>query len=256
MGYVYRYMRGDEWIYVGKTKNPLSVRIEAHSREKKFLPYLNDCQISFCEFEHNSDMDVAESVLIKHYKPTLNVSGKNSVPFPFVPDTNKIQWITYKEFKKKEQMEHQATIMKRWKSKLRPYIKAYCELETAKSILLAAKEVSRFAMRYAVSGVVSHINISCPLYQHKEVLQSFSYWGVSVSIKDDHFVIKVPSREKCESIIQRCGAVIEMYPTLIGVKKYSLEERYINGVSGERAIRLADYIDHKTHVLNIQNDGE
>ena len=94
--YVYRYMIGDQWIYVGKANNSLHERIRAHAKEERFQPYLGSCKISYFEFEHASDMTHAEAALIKIQKPVLNVSGKNDSHFPFSVDTNAMQWIEYR----------------------------------------------------------------------------------------------------------------------------------------------------------------
>ena len=105
---VYRYMIGDEWIYVGKAGGTLDQRISAHSKEERFQPFLQECKISYIEFNHKSDMDHAEAALIKIQKPKLNISCKNDDFFPFLLNTDCVEWkeyLTKKEIlaKKKEE---------------------------------------------------------------------------------------------------------------------------------------------------------
>lgn len=95
MGYVYRYMRGCEWIYVGKASKSVTDRVEAHKREERFSPYLKDCVISYCEFQNNGDMDAAEVALIKIFKPILNIKDKTDTFFPFSVDADRLKWKSY-----------------------------------------------------------------------------------------------------------------------------------------------------------------
>lgn len=104
MPYVYRYMIGDEWIYVGKASRSVSDRVKAHAKEEKFYPFLSQCSISFLTFESIGDMATAESALIKAFKPKLNIADKTEYSFPIQITFDDTQWKEYKEneFKKRK----------------------------------------------------------------------------------------------------------------------------------------------------------
>ncbi len=115
---VYRYMIGNEWIYVGKAGGTLDQRIYAHSKEERFKPFLHECEITYVEFNHKSDMDHAEAALIKIQKPKLNVSCKNDDVFPFSFNSDCVEWkkyLTKKEIltKRKEEEAHLKELKKK-----------------------------------------------------------------------------------------------------------------------------------------------
>lgn len=94
MNYVYRYMLGDQWIYVGKSINHLDQRVSEHAKDKRFAPYC-DAIIEYCELNTKTDMDITESMLIKTMHPVINVvdSTDGSVPFEF--NASLVTWYPY-----------------------------------------------------------------------------------------------------------------------------------------------------------------
>ena len=102
MYYVYRYMMGNKWIYVGKadasnTKNELHLRIKCHSKDERFLKY-EQLKISYCVLNSKSDMNAVESMLIKIKHPEINVIDRTNYELPFVLDNKKIKWIPIEEY--------------------------------------------------------------------------------------------------------------------------------------------------------------
>lgn len=102
MYYVYRYMLGNKWIYVGKadashTKNELQVRIKAHSKDERFLKY-EQLKISYCILQNKSDMNAVESMLIKIKHPEINVVDRTNCKLPFILDNRNIKWIPIEEY--------------------------------------------------------------------------------------------------------------------------------------------------------------
>ena len=71
--YVYKYVHDGEIIYIGKNDTTLAARIDQHSREEKFKPYLNS-EIYYVELANSIMSDVVESELIRRYNPKLNIS--------------------------------------------------------------------------------------------------------------------------------------------------------------------------------------
>ena len=98
MWYIYRYMIGDQWIYVGKTESHLEQRIYDHANDKRFAPYKN-ATIQFCEVGSRSNMDVTELLLIKLMHPVINHNDQTRVPLPFNYDESKVRWVDYKKGK-------------------------------------------------------------------------------------------------------------------------------------------------------------
>lgn len=127
---VYRYMIGDEWIYVGKAERTLDARIRAHAKEERFLPYIEKCEISYIEFNHVSDMEHAEAALIKIKKPRLNIALKNEDVFPFLLDDSMLTWKKYANIK--EQMKELKRIEFELKKKKKEKEKIHRELEQMK----------------------------------------------------------------------------------------------------------------------------
>ena len=102
MNYVYRYMDGNDWVYVGKAsamkvRNELQNRIRSHSKDDRFKKYVN-AKIEYCMFENKSDMDITEMMLIKLHKPIINKAGVTDSELPFTYDDSKIQWFDIKDF--------------------------------------------------------------------------------------------------------------------------------------------------------------
>lgn len=95
---VYRYTTYDnEVVYIGKTDSSLKQRIEAHTKEDKFFPYLDYCKIDYIELANRVETDVVERFLINYYKPVLNDKDKEAglkLISIDIPD-----WIPYEEYK-------------------------------------------------------------------------------------------------------------------------------------------------------------
>ena len=89
---VYRYMIGDKWIYVGKTKNSLRQRLSDHARDNRFDPY-KEAKISYCELDSETDMDILELMLIKTVKPVINWNDTTDDEFPFeFKESSSLNW--------------------------------------------------------------------------------------------------------------------------------------------------------------------
>ena len=74
--YIYKYQCGDEVIYVGKTDSDLKGRIDCHSKEPKFLHYLDKSKIFYYECKNPAHTTILETYYINKYKPELNVAMK------------------------------------------------------------------------------------------------------------------------------------------------------------------------------------
>lgn len=70
---VYKYVHKDSIIYIGKTDASLKQRINGHSKEDKFLEYLDDVKIYFIKLKNKAETSFMETYLINKYKPILNV---------------------------------------------------------------------------------------------------------------------------------------------------------------------------------------
>ena len=81
---IYRYVYNNETIYVGKTKRNLKLRISEHSKEEKFLPYLEKCKIEYFDAGNRQSMDIYEKYLINEMSPILNVADKDGINLSFV----------------------------------------------------------------------------------------------------------------------------------------------------------------------------
>lgn len=94
---IYRYVYNDQTIYVGKTKRKLSIRIYEHSKEDKFLPYLDECKIEYFDAGNRQSMDIYEKYLINEMSPILNVADKENAYFNFALPY--IEWIPYEMYR-------------------------------------------------------------------------------------------------------------------------------------------------------------
>ena len=99
--YLYKYVnRNTEKIeYVGITTDIVSrVRQHAslHGLDAKFAACVQECDIFFHACSSESEMRALESLLINHYKPALNESGKTDAPSSINPD-NLVAWTLYQE---------------------------------------------------------------------------------------------------------------------------------------------------------------
>ena len=73
---IYKYEHDEKVIYIGKTDNSFESRIYAHSRDKKFAPYLEKASISVHETRDAAEADFLETVLIAQHRPILNAAKK------------------------------------------------------------------------------------------------------------------------------------------------------------------------------------
>lgn len=76
---LYKYVYRNTVIYVGMSKNDVFARIDAHSKEEKFGPYLKECKIYVClmtDCENSNLIKGYETVLIDQFRPILNGSEK------------------------------------------------------------------------------------------------------------------------------------------------------------------------------------
>ena len=94
---VYRYVyKNSDIIYIGKTDSSLKQRIDAHRKEEKFKPYLDNSKVDFVYLANRVETDIVEKFLINKYKPVLNekdhVLGLSSM-FLTIPD-----WIPYEKY--------------------------------------------------------------------------------------------------------------------------------------------------------------
>lgn len=126
--YVYKYVSGDQVIYVGKNDTDLHSRIKQHEREAQFKPYLKECKIYYVELVNSAMSEVVESELIRRYKPVLNVaktSEWSGLPFP------DLEWIEYQEPEKKngkrEPFVPDEETLERHKQKFNDEVKAELE---------------------------------------------------------------------------------------------------------------------------------
>lgn len=70
--YRYKHCQTGEVFYIGKTDASLRQRIEAHAKEEKFTPYLQNLEVEFFRLQNKTETDIAEKYLINRYKPLLN----------------------------------------------------------------------------------------------------------------------------------------------------------------------------------------
>ena len=81
---VYKYVYNNEVIYIGMSKRDIFDRINAHSREEKFKPYLKDCEIFVYIMNHVENkclIKMFETGLIDQYCPILNSTERPSKPY-------------------------------------------------------------------------------------------------------------------------------------------------------------------------------
>lgn len=98
--YVYKYVHPDyPWLYVGKSDTSAKDRINAHSKEEKFLPFLNDVKIFYIELDNKAQSKFVEAYLIDKYKPHLNIIDKYEQESAF--ELNIPEWIPYENYKPK-----------------------------------------------------------------------------------------------------------------------------------------------------------
>ena len=100
---VYKYVHDDEIIYVGKTNSNIISRIDYHSAEGKFQPYLENCQIFYGECKNPAHTAILETYLINKYKPILNKSMKydDNLGIKIEEPT----WVLFKDIRQKREIK-------------------------------------------------------------------------------------------------------------------------------------------------------
>lgn len=73
---LYKYVYNGEVVYIGKSDSSIDKRIDAHAKESKFKPYLDDAVIYYALCKNPAHTTILETYLINKYKPCLNVSMK------------------------------------------------------------------------------------------------------------------------------------------------------------------------------------
>ena len=106
--YVYKYVKNNEIIYIGKSDANLHARIKQHSKEEKFKSFL-DSEIYYCTLANATMSDVVESELIRKYNPKLNVAKKNEWTGLNFEEP---KWIKYEPSIKTRQFINNVTIEK------------------------------------------------------------------------------------------------------------------------------------------------
>ena len=64
--FIYKYVKNNNIIYIGKTKRPLNERISEHKAD---LPL--ECDIYYFECSSEADMNIMELFLIDKYRPFI-----------------------------------------------------------------------------------------------------------------------------------------------------------------------------------------
>lgn len=97
--YVYKYVHPDyPWLYVGKADTNFEDRIYRHSKEEKFIPFLDEVKIYYIELKNKAQSRMVELYLIDKHKPYLNVMDKYEGISLF--ELNLPEWKSYtKDFK-------------------------------------------------------------------------------------------------------------------------------------------------------------
>lgn len=93
---VYKYVSNGNVVYVGKTDNDLKGRIDCHSKEKKFKPFLKSCEIFVAELKNGTETSVYEKLLINKYLPCLNVTDKHKETSGI--EFSEPKWIEYSAY--------------------------------------------------------------------------------------------------------------------------------------------------------------
>jgi len=93
--YVYKYVKNNDILYIGKNDTDLVSRINQHKKERKFLN-INDADIFYVELSNKAETKAVEALLINYYKPPLNIRDKyDSCSLSF--DLNTLNWNKYNE---------------------------------------------------------------------------------------------------------------------------------------------------------------
>lgn len=74
--FVYKYLLDNQILYIGKVDSDLRRRVEKHTKEEKFKPYLDHAEIFCIPLANPTETTFLELYLINKYKPILNVVAK------------------------------------------------------------------------------------------------------------------------------------------------------------------------------------
>lgn len=93
---IYKYVDKEtgEIIYIGKSKDSITARINAHKTEEKFREYVSRCNIYYVELPNAVEIDLLERALINKYKPILNDTD-NLEGFSSLIQVNEPDWKEY-----------------------------------------------------------------------------------------------------------------------------------------------------------------
>ncbi len=92
---LYKYIFNGDIIYIGMSQVDIGARILCHSKESKFLPYLDNCEIYYTEVFDPEEIPLLETVLIKKYKPKLNVKDNNNESIRFKVPSTPLDWVKW-----------------------------------------------------------------------------------------------------------------------------------------------------------------
>ena len=91
---VYKYVKDDKTIYVGKTNTSVKSRVWTHEKEEAFEPY-RDAKIYYAELRNGAETSIFETLLINNLRPVLNVTMKYDNARHLCFDESILEW---KEF--------------------------------------------------------------------------------------------------------------------------------------------------------------
>ena len=93
---VYKYVYGDQIIYIGKTDCSLKQRVYGHSKEDKFQDYLDKSKVYYAELNNSAETSYVELYLINKYKPILNTAFvKEGKPTVYMEEP---EWKSWEKF--------------------------------------------------------------------------------------------------------------------------------------------------------------
>lgn len=102
---IYKYVFNNEIIYIGKSDHSFEKRIEAHSKEKSFQPYLSKSDIYYFYCNNPAETTIYETYLINKYKPKLNTAMKYEDTCIFEIKEPEWNWFCQGKFKYKRSDE-------------------------------------------------------------------------------------------------------------------------------------------------------
>ena len=142
--YVYKYVKNNEIVYVGKNDTDLHSRIYQHTLENKFKPFLN-CDIYYMELSNSTETRIMESLLINKYKPILNVSEKR-------------EGLSLIDFKELE-----------WKKYYKPQKESICNKEKTKPFKPNMKQYKKSVELISIrDDIISFIDFLIHMYRSQD----------------------------------------------------------------------------------------